>query len=117
MRRLFVLVALTGLALPASAQDAPQRVVVAEVVNEAIQPLLSPPQIFGLVGDKLAAARSAEGGDQPPRFEQFWIARGSTFQLTVDAQFPDGNDFLMSLPLEEVAYQDKTLLVLDRAED
>lgn len=49
-----------------------------------------------------------------PQFEQSRIVRGPVFRLEVDSQFADGNDFLVSLPLEEVEYGEKRLLVLVR---
>ncbi|MFN3314348.1 MAG: hypothetical protein ACK46Q_12905 [Hyphomonas sp.] len=109
------LAALAFVALPAQAQEAPAddgRVIVAEVRNEAIRPLLTPPQVLGLVQPLLDAAHREHG--QRPQFEQSWIERGRSILLKVDAQFPDGNDFLLAFELEEVEEEGRVLLVMAR---
>lgn len=113
MRFLLLSAALLA-ALPAVAQDAddPRRIVVAEIENEAIRPLLTVPEVEQLVRPEFDGAAAREG--QRPQFEQSRIVRGSGFHLEVDAQFADGNDFLIALPLEEVHEGGKRLLVLVR---
>jgi hypothetical protein len=115
MPRLLVLAAVLGLALPAAAQksDSDSRIVVAEIKAEAIRPLLSPTEVAGFVAPMLADAARREG--RRPQFEQSWIERGpKAFRLMVDAQFPDGDDFIAALPLEEVQEDGRHLLVLTR---
>lgn len=102
-------------ALPASAQDAARRVVVAEIEREAIRPILTPPEVAGLVGPEFDAAERRSGSR--PRFEQSVVRRGfgaTPFTLEVDAQFADGNDFLLALDLETIEYRGTRLLVLAR---
>ena len=106
---------LTGCALPASAPeaDAPDRVVVAEIVAEAIQPRLSPPAVASLAMPYFDDVEKREG--KRPRFEQSWIKRGpgpSGYTLQIDSQFADGNDFLIVLELDEVDVDGSRLLVL-----
>ncbi len=114
MQRILFIVTLFLLPLPLAAQEVDENrlIVVAEIEDEAIRPLLSPPEVAGLVEPEFEAVWSRE--QKRPRFEQFWIKRGPEFRLEVDAQFADGNDYLVSLPLEVVQYGEKRLLVLVR---
>lgn len=115
MSRPVAVLALCLAALPVSAQDAVRRVVVAEIEREAIHPILTPAEVLGLVQPEFDAAERRE--QRRPRFEQSSIRRGlsaSEFRLEVDAQFEDGNDFLLSLDLETVEYRGRRLLVLTR---
>ena len=114
MNRFLALAAAIGFALPAAAQDsgAPNRVVVATIEAEAIQPSLTPSEFADLVAPLFDSVERRE--DRRPQFEQSWIERGLTFQLMVDAQFADGNDFVAALPLEEVEEGGRRLLVLTR---